>query len=45
MGGSFLNVFSDNYEDLEEDFCVQTLQGEVFADKSTTTDDDGQLNN
>ena len=40
---SFANLLSDVYYDVEIEPHLQQLQGETFALKSTTTDDDARL--
>ena len=39
---SFVNLLSDVCHDVESEFRLQVLQGETFALKSMTTDDDAR---
>ena len=36
---SFANLLNEVCDDVEVETCLQTLQGETFAYRSTTTDD------
>ena len=40
---SFVNLLIEVCDDVEVEPCLQTLQGETFANRSTTTDDDARL--
>ena len=37
---SFTNLLNQVCDDVEVEPCLQTLQGETFANRTTTTDDD-----
>ena len=40
---SFANLLNEVCDDVEIEPCLQTLQGEAFANRTTTTDDDARL--
>ena len=40
---SFANLINEVCDDVEVEPCLQTLQGETFAKRSTTTDDNTRL--
>ena len=37
------NLLNEVCDDVEVEPCLQTLQGKTFANRFTTTDDDGRL--
>ena len=39
----FTNLLNEVFNDVEIELCFQILQGETFANRSTTTDDDARL--
>ena len=41
---SFANLLNEVCDDVEVEPCLQTLQGENFENKTTTTDDNARLN-
>ena len=40
---TFANLLNEVCDDVEVEPCLQTLQGEIFANRTTTTDDDARL--
>ena len=43
IGDFFPNLLNEVCDDVEVDACLQTMQGETFANRNTTTDDNARL--